>query len=138
MSIIYTWGVDQMICYPTYESQTDVVNNVAWRVDATDGTYNATSYSTVDVIYVAGSSYTPYNSLTQDQVVGWVRAVIGPEQIAKIEADLATQIANLANPPVTNQANPPVVIPPLPWSVTSEQDVDGELSEQDVDGESFQ
>ena len=107
MSITTTWIVEQMNCYPTYESQTDVVFNVHWRANATDGTYNATSYGTVGVTYEAGSPYTPYADLTQAQVIGWVQDAMGPEQVASIEAGLAKQIDNLINPPA--------VTPPLPW-----------------------
>ena len=103
-----TWVIEQMNCYPTYESQTDVVFNVHWRVNATDGTYNATSYGTVGVTYVAGSPYTPYADLTQAQVIGWVQTALGAEQVATIEAGLATDISN--------QVRPPVVSPALPWA----------------------
>jgi len=108
MSITNTWIIEQMDCYPQAEGQTDVVFTVHWRVNATDGTHNATSYGTVGVTYVSGSPYTPYAQLTQSQVVGWVQAALGAEQVASIEANLATNIAN--------QANPPVVTPTLPWS----------------------
>jgi len=103
----FTWIIEQMNCYPTVEGQTDVVFNVAWRVNATDGTYNATAYGTVGVTYEAGSPYIPYADLTQDQVVGWVQTSMGPEQVASLEARLVTNIAN--------QVDPPVVAPPLPW-----------------------
>jgi len=108
MSVTNTWVIEQMDCYPQAEGQTDVVFTVHWRVNATNGTYSATSYGTVGVTYVAGTPYTPYSQLTQSQVVGWVQMALGPEQVASIEANLATNIAN--------QANPPVVTPPLPWS----------------------
>jgi hypothetical protein len=108
MSITTTWIVQQMNCYPTYESQTDVVFNVHWRASATDGTYNATSYGTVGVTYEAGSPYTPYADLTQSQVVGWVQAALGAEQVATIESNLATNI--------DDQVNPPIVTPALPWA----------------------
>lgn len=107
MSITTTWVIEQMNCYPTAEGQTDVVFNVAWRVNATDGTYSATSYGTSGVTYEAGSPYTPYADLTQAQVIGWVQGSMGAEQVASIEAGLATNIAN--------QVNPPVVTPALPW-----------------------
>ena len=107
MSIATTWVIEQMSCYPTYESQTDVVFNVAWRVNATDGTYFATSYGTASVTYTVGSSFTPYADLTQAQVIGWVQDAMGPEQVASIEAGLAADIAN--------QVSPPVVTPALPW-----------------------
>jgi len=108
MSITTTWVIEQMNCYPTSEGQTDVVFNVAWRVNATDGTYSATVYGTAGVTYEAGSPYTPFADLTQDQVVGWVQTSMGAEQVASIEAGLATNIAN--------QVNPPTVTPALPWS----------------------
>ena len=108
MSITTTWVIEQMNCYPTYESQTDVVFNVHWRVNATDGTFYATSYGTVGVTYEAGSSYTPYVDLTQAQVVGWVQAALGAERVAEIEFNLATQISN--------QIDPPIVTPALPWA----------------------
>jgi hypothetical protein len=107
MSVTNTWVIEQMNCYPTHEGQTDVVFTVHWRVNATDGTYNATSYGSVGVTYVAGTPFTPYAQLTQQEVVGWVQAALGPEQVTTIEANL---VANIAN-----QANPPVVSSPLPW-----------------------
>jgi len=108
MSVTNTWVIEQMDCYPQSEGQTDVVFTIHWRVNAADGVYTATSYGTVGVTYVAGSSYTPYAQLTQQQVVGWVQTAMGPEQVASIESSLSTNIAD--------QVNPPVVTPPLPWA----------------------
>ena len=107
MSITNTWVIEQMSCYPQTEGQTDVVFTVYWRINATDGTYNSTSYGSVSVTYTQGSPFTPYDQLTQEQVAGWVQSSLGPEQVANIYAALALQI--------NNQANPPVVNPPLPW-----------------------
>jgi len=106
--MVTTWIVERMFCYPASEGQTDVVFNVAWRANAVDGPYNATNYGTAGVTYVAGSPYTPYFELTQDQVLGWVHTVLGQEQIDAIEAGLITLI--------NDQINPPVVILALPWN----------------------
>jgi hypothetical protein len=112
MAVTNTWVIEQMDCYPTYESQTDVVFTVHWRINATDGTYASTVYSAQAVSYTGGSAFTPYADLTQEQVVGWVEAALGPEQVAVYYNFLATNIAN--------QANPPVVAPPLPWATTAQ------------------
>lgn len=106
MANTYTWIVEWMSCYPQAEGETDVVFQVGWRCNATDGTYNATQYGSVGVSYVAGDPYTPYADLTQDQVLGWVWAngVNQDETQAALDTDIA------------NQVNPPVVNPPLPWS----------------------
>ena len=108
MAITNTWTVTAMDCYPEAEGETDVVFTVHYTLSATDGTYNGSVYGTVGVTYTAGSPYTAYADLTEAQVVGWVKDALGPEQVASYEANVATQIAD--------QANPPVVTPPLPWS----------------------
>lgn len=102
----YTWLIEAIDCYPQAEGQTDVAFNCHWRCNATDGTHNATIYSTCSVTYVAGSPFTPYAQLTQNQVLEWIWAS-GVDQTATQTA-LDTMIAN--------QINPLVVTPKLPWS----------------------
>jgi hypothetical protein len=97
-----------MDAYPELDGQADVVFTVHWQLNGTDGTYNGSVYGSVGVTLDEGSAFTPYASLTQAQVVGWVQAALGEEQVASYEANVAQQIEN--------QINPPVVTPPLPWS----------------------
>lgn len=110
MSATITWTVTAMDCYPQAEGQTDVVFTVHWTCSGTqtaNGTdYASSVYSTCAVTYQAGTPYTPYSDLTQNQVLGWIWAS-GVDQAAT-EAAVQTQI--------DNQINPPVVTPPLPWA----------------------
>ena len=106
MATQITWIIEWMQCYPQAEGHTDVVFQVGWRCNGTDGTYNGTVYSTQNVTYKAGAPYTPYDDLTEDQVLDWIWEA-GVDKAAT-EAAVAQQIAN--------QVNPPVVQPPLPWS----------------------
>mgnify|MGYP006273185241 FL=1 len=107
---IINWSVTAMDCYPQAEGQTDVVFTVHWTCAGTetqnDKTYNASVYSTCAVTYTAGTPYTPYNQLTQEQVLGWIWES-GVDKTAT-EATVQTQL--------NNQVNPPVVQPPLPWA----------------------
>jgi hypothetical protein len=117
MANTYTWIVEQMDCYPTYESQTNVVFTVHWRCNATsDQTqvvngqtvpYTANIYGTRGLTYTAGSPYTPYAQLTQQQVLEWIWA-------NNVDQN-ATQTA--LDGMIANQINPPVVSPALPWSI---------------------
>jgi len=102
----FTWTVSQLDCYPQYDNQTDVVFTVHWTCSGTDGTYNGSVYSTCSVTYVAGTPYTPYDQLTQDQVLGWIWA--GGVDQASAEAAVQAQI--------DNAKNPPVITPALPWN----------------------
>jgi hypothetical protein len=108
MAITNTWSVVQMDAYPEYEGETDVVFTVHWTLNGTDGTYNGSVYGSVGVTLDEGATFTPYASLTQAQVIGWVQDTLGEEQVLSYEANVAQQI--------DNQINPPVVTPPLPWS----------------------
>ena len=108
MAITNTWGVVQLDCYPEYEGETDVVFTVHWTLNGTDGTYNGSVYGSVGLTLDEGATFTPYDQLTEAQVIGWVQDALGDEQVAAYEANVAQQIAN--------QANPPVVAPPLPWA----------------------
>jgi len=108
MANTYTWVIDALDCAPTSNGQADVVTNVHWRVNGTDGTHNVTVYGTQGVAYTAGSPFTAFNSLTEAQVVGWLQAAMGTEQVAELEANLDAQIAALVTPAV--------VTPALPWA----------------------
>ena len=99
MTNTYTWTVQALDCYPTYEGETDVVFVVSWRCDATDGTYSSFNTGQTQVPYISGDPYTPYADLTQDQVLGWVWAVTS-------EADTQAYLDNQLNAETL----------PLPWS----------------------
>jgi hypothetical protein len=110
MTISYQWAVNSMTAYPQAEGQTDVVFQIAYVLSATDGTYNSAAYGSVDTTYVAGSPFTPYDQLSLDQVNGWVATALGPEGIAKAQADCDAAIA-------AQQDTSKPVTPPLPWNI---------------------
>ena len=107
MTITNTWAVVQMDAYPEEDGETDVVFNVHWTLTGTDGTYSGSVYGSQGVNIDPDAPFTPYADLTEAQVIGWVQAALGEEQVASYEANVAQQIAD--------QMDPPVVTPPLPW-----------------------
>ena len=109
MSATFTWSVTAMDCYPVEQGNADVVFNVHWTCAGTDGTYNGGVYSTCSVP-APESTFTPYDQLTQDQVLGWIWA----NGVDKQSAEAAVQQQ------IDNQINPPVVTPPLPWANVTE------------------
>lgn len=109
MANTYEWVIEQMTSYPQYDGETDVVFSVNWRLNGTDGNgHNGTVYGSVGVTYDAGSTFTPYDQLTQDQVVGWVIEVLGQEDIDANKLSIDNQI--------NEQISPSAVILPLPWN----------------------
>jgi hypothetical protein len=106
------WLIERLLTKPVEGSNTDVVITADWRCNGTETTgsgdteqtYSGTCYGSCSFAPPSGS-FTPYEDLTQDQVLSWCYAN-GVDQAA-IEANVTAQIQN--------QINPPVVSLPLPW-----------------------
>lgn len=105
MTIEYTWKIERLDAYPTYETYANVVTRVYWRVFARCSGCEATSYGTIDLdVSTVSDGFTPFEELTEAQVVGWVRSRVDGDAV---EAALGKNIED--------QLSPPVVSPPLPW-----------------------
>jgi hypothetical protein len=109
MATTYNWTVTAMDCYPQDQGNADVVFTVHWSCTGINDEYSVNVYGTCGIPY-AGGSFTPYEDLTQNEVLGWIwdNGVDKDET----EANVERQIQNLINPPV--------VTPPLPWSASNE------------------
>lgn len=53
-----------------------------------------------------GVSITPYEQLTEEMVIGWVKAALGEEIVSSIEAELTAKLAEQSPPTATG----------TPWS----------------------
>ncbi len=106
MSNTYNWIISQLECYPQHEGHDDVVFTVHWRRQATDGTHFADVYGSQSVTLDPDAPFTPYADLTEAQVIGWLEAAFGEEQLASQVAALDKQIEDQINPPVLRMPNP--------------------------------
>ena len=98
------WLIERLLVKPTEGSLTDVVITADWRCNSTQDNYSGTCYGSCSFAPPSGS-FTPYDELTQDQVLQWCYEN-GVDKNA-IESNVTAQIEN--------QINPPVVTLPLPW-----------------------
>ena len=107
-----SWIIERLLVKPTEGTLTDVVITADWRCNGTETTgsgdteqtYSGTCYGSCSFQPPTGS-FTPYNELTEQQVLDWCYAN-GVDKSA-IEANVTAQIEA--------QINPPVVSLPLPW-----------------------
>lgn len=106
MAATITWTVTAMDCYPEVDGEADVVFNVHWTCSGVQDTYSASVYSTQQVTVSSEEPFTPYDQLTEEQVLSWVWT-------SGVDKD-ATEAA--VQQQIDNQINPPVVTPPLPWA----------------------
>jgi hypothetical protein len=103
--ITYDWNCKTVDAYPQDGEYTDLVYNVHWIVTGIsdelkpDGTaYSATNIGTQTLDTSDVTEFIPFEDLTNEIVVGWTQGAMGEEQVASIEASIASQIENLINP----------------------------------------
>jgi hypothetical protein len=99
------WLIERLLVKPIEGPNTDVVITADWRCNGSQDQYSGTCYGSTSFAPPSGSGFTPYEDLTQDQVLSWCYAN-GVDQKA-IEANVTAQI--------NDQINPPIIAPPLPW-----------------------
>ena len=95
MAITKTWEVNTL----QRELSDGYVNKVIYRVNGTDGTYQTRATGEVDL--EKPETLIPYKDLTEEKVIGWVKAKLDAEEagtVAKIEAALAANIAEQKTP----------------------------------------
>ena len=100
-----SWIIERLLVKPTEGTLTDVVITADWRCNGSQESYSGTCYGSCSFAPPSGSGFTPYNELTEQQVLDWCYQN-GVDQTA-IEANVTAQIEA--------QINPPVVSLPLPW-----------------------
>lgn len=113
MAQTFVWTINQLQTAPSQDGLTDVVIIAHWTYTLNDieddGTsYTASTYSTIGFGSPTPENFTPYDSLTERDVVSWVENTLGEETILGLQTYLQENVAN--------QKNPPVVVLPLPWT----------------------
>ena len=102
MAITKTWEINTL----QRELSDGYVNKVIYRVKGTDGTYETRATGEVDL--EKPDTLIPYKDLTQDTVIGWVKAKLEAQEsgsVAKIEAAIDENI-NLQKTPVHGVGTP--------------------------------
>jgi hypothetical protein len=75
----YTWKINQLECTPAVGDKTNVVACVHWTCEGTDGVVTGHHHGVTGFMYKEGGSFTPFASLTQDQVLQWVFGALEKE-----------------------------------------------------------
>ena len=103
MATTYTWDCRTVDTYPSHTdanelTESDVVYNVHWRLTADNGTHSTTNIGTQTLSVEDLSGFTAFDSVTHEDVIGWVEAAIGEEEVASMKSRLDSQLAEMANP----------------------------------------
>ena len=94
-----TWTIVNM----ERDASTGFVSTVHWTCSDVDGDYSGRTYGSIGL---SGELTIPYENLTEEVVIGWVKASMGEETVEAHEAAVAAQIAD---------AKEPAVATGMPW-----------------------
>jgi len=107
--MIYNWTVTNL--YTIDEgTETDYVVTALYNVtgiETVDGTeYTASLSNSAQFEVTEGSTYIPYEDLTNEIVVGWIQSELGEDGVSNLEASVAGMINSEINPPVSPENTP--------------------------------
>ena len=105
METQFTWSIEQMQCAPQQGGETDVVVVACWRCNRVFADTYGTAYGACNFTYTGGS-FTPYDQLTEDQVLGWCWSNGVDKDAVQVAVDKQIQ----------DQIAPPIIVLPLPWA----------------------
>lgn len=105
--MIYSWQINEMFAYPEKDGKQNVVFGISYTINGEDDGDTASIQAQIPMP-LPSDNFTPYDQLTEEQVIDWVKGELGDEQVAKLEAQLAQM--------VSEQKTPSVVVNPLPWA----------------------
>ena len=105
MSTTFTWAVGNL----DRETSDGYVFTAHYTIAANDGTYSAGAYGSVG--FERPDVLIPFDDLTEELVVGWVKEAIGgAEKVTEIETALQAQL---------DEKHAPTKASGVPWSSAS-------------------
>jgi hypothetical protein len=121
MSIIFNWSVTKMQVIPEQDDKTNIVTRVEWLVKAIDKDNNMSSFASASRNFVLGDTFTPFEDLTEQQVLDWCFA---PENFSSIDSEgnqttitkhLKTDVETQVTEQIARQLVQKATEPALPW-----------------------
>lgn len=105
MATTFSWKIGQL----ERETQDGYVYTAHYTVSAEDGTYSAGAYGSIGLERPEGDLI-PFDALTEETVIGWVKDKLTQEKVDEVEAALQNQLDEKRQP--TRAAG-------VPWAVST-------------------
>jgi len=94
MTAITEWNIAQL----ERHLSDGAVYTAHWTANLEDQGESAGAYGSVGFSDPDPDAFTPYDQLTKEQVVGWIKDALGEEQVTSVEESLANQIQQKLDP----------------------------------------
>jgi hypothetical protein len=106
MTIDFTWTVYNLTVIPEMDINTqhftNVVTQVWWILKASDGSHIVDTNGIANLPQPS-IPFADFEQLTREQVIGWVKDIVGEESISNMKQGLTKRIEAMINPPVVHK-----------------------------------
>ena len=93
----HEWSVVAMDYNVSQDGNTNVVHTVHWRVEKTVGEDTKSAYGSVGLEAPSGT-FVEWADITTETAVGWAKAALGDDEVAKAEAAVDAELVEAATP----------------------------------------
>jgi len=100
-----TWKVSSCNRTVSLDGEADVITNVHWEVSDEDDNHYGRQYGSSDIDTSDLSGFIEYADVTEANAIEWAKAALGSDEVTRLEADVASQIA-LSKTPITRRGVP--------------------------------
>jgi hypothetical protein len=107
----YTWHVTSMNVFPELEGKENVVVEVKFCVSGTDGENSITKSASQTIELTEEQSFTPFENLTESQVILWVKDALGESGQYTLTTEIDAVLQQQQQRPATPESKP------LPWKL---------------------
>ena len=101
MTTTFTWAIANL----ERETADGFVYTAHYTVNAEDGTYSAGAYGSIGL--ERPDTLIPFDDLTEEVVIGWVKEKLGAEKVTEVEDALQVQL---------DEKHAPTKAAGVPWS----------------------
>ena len=99
MANTYKFQINAVDCHTVQDGLEKVVYNVHWSyIGTSDGDESASVIGVESVEAPSAESFTAFENLTEEVVIGWIEAKMGEERIASMQTSLDAQIQEKVAP----------------------------------------
>lgn len=108
MTVSYSWKITGLEYFPQKDGFEKVVNKIYWILIGNEDNYGSSvsAIETLQIDSLDSNKYTLYENLTEQQVLDWLIASLGPDKIQYYQNEVANRI-NFAKLPTTVLSDPP-------------------------------
>ena len=121
MSITFNWSISKTQVLPVQDGIANVVTKAEWFVNAVDADSNMTSSSSGTCSFSLGDTFTPFEDLTEQQVLDWcfapkiVRQIDSQNNVVATVKHLKVDTETQLTEQIARQLTQKQTEPTLPW-----------------------